>query len=83
MANNRVLQGAGQITRLSVPVGVMGVMDMGVAMNAAKIPLFCICSVGSVGDQLFTFTIMPLAEDEATRSGAHGHSRTGRDKSGQ
>ena len=35
--------------------------------TAAGIPLFCICSVGSVGDQLFTFTIMPLAEDEATR----------------
>jgi ABC-type branched-subunit amino acid transport system substrate-binding protein len=35
--------------------------------TAARIPLFCICSVGSVGDQLFTFTIMPLAEDEATR----------------
>jgi len=35
--------------------------------TAAKIPLFCICSVGSVGDELYTFTIMPLAEDEATR----------------
>ena len=35
--------------------------------TAAKIPLFCICSVGTVGDQLFTFTIMPLAEDEAIR----------------
>jgi ABC-type branched-subunit amino acid transport system substrate-binding protein len=35
--------------------------------TAAKIPLFCICSVASVGDELFTFTIMPLAEDEATR----------------
>ncbi len=35
--------------------------------EAAKIPLFCICSVGSLGDQLFTFTIMPLAEDEATQ----------------
>jgi len=34
---------------------------------AAKIPLFCICSVGSVGDDLYTFTIMPLAEDEAMR----------------
>jgi ABC-type branched-subunit amino acid transport system substrate-binding protein len=34
---------------------------------AAKIPLFCICSVSSVGDQLYTFTIMPLAEDEAIR----------------
>jgi ABC-type branched-subunit amino acid transport system substrate-binding protein len=33
---------------------------------AAKIPLFCICSVGSVGDELYTFTTMPLAEDEAT-----------------
>ena len=35
--------------------------------TAAKIPLFCICSVSSVGDELFTFTIMPLAEDEAIR----------------
>jgi ABC-type branched-subunit amino acid transport system substrate-binding protein len=35
--------------------------------TAAKIPLFCICSVGSVGDELYTFTIMPIAEDEATR----------------
>jgi ABC-type branched-subunit amino acid transport system substrate-binding protein len=33
---------------------------------AAKIPLFCICSVGSVGDELYTITTMPLAEDEAT-----------------
>ena len=35
--------------------------------TAAKIPLFCICSVSSVGDELYTFTIMPLAEDEATQ----------------
>ncbi len=35
--------------------------------TAAKIPLFCICSVSSVGDELYTFTTMPLAEDEATR----------------
>jgi ABC-type branched-subunit amino acid transport system substrate-binding protein len=33
--------------------------------TAAKIPLFCICSVSSIGDELYTFTIMPLAEDEA------------------
>lgn len=33
--------------------------------TAAKIPLFCICSIGSVGDELYTFTTMPLAEDEA------------------
>jgi len=33
---------------------------------AARIPLFCICSVGSLGDELYTFTTMPLAEDEAT-----------------
>lgn len=33
--------------------------------EAAKIPLFCICSVGSLGDELYTFTTMPLAEDEA------------------
>jgi ABC-type branched-subunit amino acid transport system substrate-binding protein len=36
-------------------------------VTAAKIPLFCICSVSSVGDELYTFTTMPLAEDEATR----------------
>src|SRR5262249_24520077 len=35
--------------------------------TAARIPLFCICSVSSVGDELYTVTIMPLAEDEATR----------------
>jgi ABC-type branched-subunit amino acid transport system substrate-binding protein len=35
--------------------------------TAAKIPLFCICSVADVGDELYTFTTMPLAEDEATR----------------
>jgi ABC-type branched-subunit amino acid transport system substrate-binding protein len=35
--------------------------------TAAKIPLFCICSVGDVGDELYTFTTMPLAEDEATQ----------------
>jgi hypothetical protein len=33
--------------------------------TAAKIPLFCIRSVGGVGDELYTFTIMPIAEDEA------------------
>jgi ABC-type branched-subunit amino acid transport system substrate-binding protein len=33
--------------------------------TAAKIPMFCICSVGGVGDELYTFTTMPLAEDEA------------------
>ncbi len=32
---------------------------------AARIPFFCICSVGSLGDELYTFTTMPLAEDEA------------------
>src|SRR5207245_3389863 len=32
---------------------------------AAKIPLFCICSVASVGDDVYTFTTMPVAEDEA------------------
>jgi ABC-type branched-subunit amino acid transport system substrate-binding protein len=36
-------------------------------VTAAKIPMFCICSVSSVGDELYTFTTMPLAEDEATR----------------
>jgi ABC-type branched-subunit amino acid transport system substrate-binding protein len=35
--------------------------------TAAKIPLFCICSIGSVGDELYTFTTMPLAEDEAAQ----------------
>jgi ABC-type branched-subunit amino acid transport system substrate-binding protein len=35
--------------------------------TAAKIPLFCICSVGDIGDELYTFTTMPLAEDEASR----------------
>ena len=34
--------------------------------DAAKIPLFCICSVGSLGDERYTFTTMPLAEDEAS-----------------
>jgi ABC-type branched-subunit amino acid transport system substrate-binding protein len=33
---------------------------------AAKIPFFCICSVGTLGDELYTFTTMPLAEDEAS-----------------
>jgi ABC-type branched-subunit amino acid transport system substrate-binding protein len=33
--------------------------------TVAKIPLFCICSVSGVGDELYTFTTMPLAEDEA------------------
>jgi ABC-type branched-subunit amino acid transport system substrate-binding protein len=33
--------------------------------TAAKIPMFCICSIGSVADELYTFTTMPLAEDEA------------------
>jgi ABC-type branched-subunit amino acid transport system substrate-binding protein len=33
---------------------------------AAKIPMFCICSIGSLGDELYTFTTMPLAEDEAS-----------------
>jgi ABC-type branched-subunit amino acid transport system substrate-binding protein len=35
--------------------------------EAAKIPLFCICSVASVGDDVYTFTTMPVAEDEAAR----------------
>jgi ABC-type branched-subunit amino acid transport system substrate-binding protein len=42
---------------------------------AAKIPLFCICSVGSVGDELYTFTTMPLAEDEAILWVAEAKSR--------
>jgi ABC-type branched-subunit amino acid transport system substrate-binding protein len=44
-------------------------------VTAAKIPLFCICSVSSVGDELYTFTTMPLAEDEATRWGAEAERR--------
>jgi ABC-type branched-subunit amino acid transport system substrate-binding protein len=43
--------------------------------TAAKIPLFCICSVGSVGDELYTFTTMPLAEDEATLWAAEANRR--------
>lgn len=43
--------------------------------TAAKIPLFCICSVSSVGDELYTFTIMPLAEDEAMRWVAEARKR--------
>src|SRR5213592_4501504 len=35
--------------------------------TAAKIPVFCICSVASVGDDVYTFTTMPIAEDEATQ----------------
>ncbi len=35
--------------------------------TAAKIPLLCICSVGNVGDGVYNFTMMPLAEDEAAR----------------
>lgn len=35
--------------------------------TAARIPLFCICSVSGVGDELYTFTTMPLAEDEAAQ----------------
>jgi ABC-type branched-subunit amino acid transport system substrate-binding protein len=35
--------------------------------TAAKIPLFCICSISSVGDEPYTFTTMPLAEDEASQ----------------
>ena len=35
--------------------------------EAAKIPLFCVASIGSVGDEVYTFTTMPLAEDEATQ----------------
>ena len=34
---------------------------------AAGIPLFCVCSVGDLGDELFTFTMMPLGEDEAAQ----------------
>jgi ABC-type branched-subunit amino acid transport system substrate-binding protein len=44
-------------------------------VTAAKIPLFCICSVSSVGDELYTFTTMPLAEDEAMRWVAEAKSR--------
>ncbi len=43
--------------------------------TAARIPLFCICSVSSVGDDIYTFTTMPLAEDEAARWVAEAGSR--------
>jgi hypothetical protein len=35
--------------------------------TAAKTSLFCTCSVSGVGDELYTFTTMSLAEDEAAR----------------
>ena len=44
--------------------------------TAAKIPLFCICSVGTVGDELYTFTTMPLAEDEAAQWVAEAQRRS-------
>ena len=42
---------------------------------AAKIPMFCVCSVGDIGDELFTFTMMPLGEDEAIRWVAEANRR--------
>jgi Periplasmic binding protein len=44
-------------------------------VTAAKIPLFCVCSVSGVGEEPNTFTIMPLAEDEATRWAAEAQRR--------
>jgi ABC-type branched-subunit amino acid transport system substrate-binding protein len=44
--------------------------------TAAKIPLFCICSIGTVGDELYTFTTMPLAEDEAAQWVAEARRRS-------
>ena len=43
--------------------------------TAARIALFCIASIGSVGDELYTFTAMPLAEDEAARWVVEGKRR--------
>lgn len=43
--------------------------------TAAHIPLFCICSVSSIGDELYTFTTMPLAEDEASQWVTHARKR--------
>ena len=40
--------------------------------TAAKIPLLCICSVADVGDELYTFTTMPLAEDEMAQKKSRG-----------
>jgi len=55
-----------QVDALIVGLSMSGQIAKAYA-TAAKIPLFCICSVSSVGDELYTFTIMPLAEDEATQ----------------
>jgi substrate-binding family protein len=35
--------------------------------ETARIPMFCICSVAAVGDDVYTFTTMPVAEDEAAK----------------
>jgi ABC-type branched-subunit amino acid transport system substrate-binding protein len=43
--------------------------------TAARIPLFCIASIRDVGDELYTFTMMPLAEDEATQWVAEARKR--------
>lgn len=55
-----------QVNALIVGLSISGQIVKPYA-TAAKIPLFCICSVSGVGDELYTFTTMPLAEDEATR----------------
>jgi ABC-type branched-subunit amino acid transport system substrate-binding protein len=55
-----------QVEGLIVGLSISGQLVKPYA-TAARIPLFCICSVSSVGDELYTFTIMPLAEDEASR----------------
>jgi len=57
---------ADRVSALVVGLSISGQIVKPYA-TAAKIPLFCICSVSSVGDELYTFTTMPLAEDEATQ----------------
>src|SRR5215204_2807490 len=56
---------ADKVDALVVGLSISGQIAKSYA-TAAKIPVFCICSVGSIGDELYTFTTMPLAEDEAT-----------------
>lgn len=60
------LIGIDKVDALIVGLSMSGEIAKSYA-TAAKIPLFCICSVGTVGDELYTFTTMPLAEDEAAQ----------------
>jgi ABC-type branched-subunit amino acid transport system substrate-binding protein len=62
----RKLISADKVNALVVGFSISGQIVKPYAASA-RIPLFCICSVGGVGDDLYTFTIMPLAEDEATQ----------------